>query len=944
MIRLTVDGTPVEVPEGASALAAARATGTGLPGLCHDERTSPQGSCRVCLVSVDGGPPVTSCTLPAGDGMAVRTDDPRAAGAARLALELLVSELPARAFQIPADRSELLRACRYFGLAEEQPHGTGGVSRPQGTGSRPHGAGPGSRFHGAGHTRGVDDSHPYVKLDRDLCIACGRCVRMCAEVQGTFALALAGRGFDTVVVAGTGGDWLSSPCVACGGCVDTCPTGALAEPGFRDLAPIDRSTTTTCGYCGVGCSLRVHLRADRIAAITPVHDAPVNRGHACVKGRFAHAFTRSRDRLTTPLVRRAGRDSPLRPASWAEALGIVAERLAAIRDRYGGDAIGLISSARATNEENYLAQKFARVVLGTNNVDNCSRLCHAPSATGLTASFGMAGGTNPLDDLDRADCILVAGANPTEAHPVVGARIKQRVIDGARLVVVDPRRIDLAGFADVHVPARPGSNVAVFNGIARALLDEGLVDRDFLRERASGLTELTELLGDYPLDRAARLAGVDPAALREAARLYGAARAPAIVYGLGVTEHTHGTDGVRTLANLAILTGAVGTTGGCGVLTLRGQNNVQGSSDMGALPDLLPGYQPVTDPRVRARFSHAWGVDLPERPGLRILDMFDAATTGRLRALHVIGEDIAQTDPDSRRVRAALAACELVVCHDLFLSRTAEHADVVFPALSFLEKEGTFVNFERRVQRVHPVLPPPGQARADFEILHLLAAAMGAELGCATPAEAMAECAALTPTFAGISHARLDRDGPLYWPCPDPDLPGQPRLHLDRFATPDGRAALAARPYLSPGEQPDRRYPFVLVTGRRLPHYNSGSMSRRTPNLELFPREVLDLHPEDAARLGIADGDLVEVTSRRDRVVFPVSLTDTVAPGQVFATFAFPDRPTNALTSDCVDTVTGCPEYKVTAVSLRPGRAPAHPETAHPETDRSGPDRSGPAG
>jgi formate dehydrogenase major subunit len=741
---------------------------------------------------------------------------------------------------------------------------------------------------------------------------------MCAEVQGTFALSLAGRGFDTVVVAGTGGDWLSSPCVACGGCVDTCPTGALAEPGLLDPAPIDRSTTTTCGYCGVGCSLRVHVRNERIAAITPVRGAPVNRGHACVKGRFAHAFTRSRDRLTTPLIREAGRDSPLREASWEEAIGFVASRLAAIRDQYGGEAIGLISSARATNEENYLAQKFARVVLGTNNIDNCSRLCHSPSAAGLTASFGLAGGTNPLDDLDHADCVLIAGANPTEAHPVVGARVKALVLAGARLVVIDPRRIDLVGFADVHVPLRPGSNVAVFNALARALLDNGHIDQTFLRERASGLDELTELLRDFPLDHAARLAGVDPETLAAAARLYGTAERPAIIYGLGITEHLHGTDGVRTLANLAILKGAVGIPGGCGVLALRGQNNVQGASDMGALPDLLPGYQPLTDPQIRARFSRAWGTDLPGRPGLRILDMFDAATTGRLRALYVIGEDIAQTDPDTHRVQAALAACDLVVCHDLFLSRTAEHADVVLPAVSFLEKDGTFVNFERRVQRVHPALPPPGQAKTDFEILQLLTRHMGTDIGCPTPADAMAECASLTPTFAGISHARLDQAGPLHWPCPAPDQPGQARLYVDRFATPDGKAALAARPYLPPGEQPDPTYPFLLITGRRLSHYNSGSMSRRTSNLDLLPREALDMHPDDAASLCLGESALVQVTSRRGRVTFSVHLTDTVAPGQVFTTFAFPENPTNTLTSDHADTTTGCPEYKVTAVSLSP--------------------------
>src|SRR6266511_2162251 len=897
-MRVRVDGVPVELAEGASVLDATRAAGVAVPTLCHDERLSPQGACRVCLVGVAAGPGtaagpvVAACTTPATDAMAIHTDDPRARHAARLALELLVSELPARALRIPAERSELVRACEHFGVAE-------------------------SRFHGATHRAGTDHSHPYVKLDRDLCIACGRCVRMCAEVQGTFALSLTGRGFDTVVAAGTGGPWVSSPCVACGGCVDSCPSGALSEPGLLDPRPVSRTTTTTCGYCGVGCSLDVHVRDEQVAAVTPVHGAPVNRGHACVKGRFAYAFARSRDRLTTPLVRRDGRGSPLRPASWPEALAVVATRLAAVRASHGPDAVGMISSARATNEENYLAQKFARIAIGTNNIDNCSRLCHAPSAAGLTASFGLAGGTNSLDDLAHADCILLAGANPTEPHPVVGAPLKQLVLRGIRQLVIDPRRKNLADFADVHVQARAGSNVAAFNGIARVLLDEGYADEAFLGRRASGLRELTDLLRDYPVEHAADLAGLPPATLVAAARQFGRAQRPAIVYGLGVTEHAHGTDGVRTLANLAILKGAVGTPGCCGVLPLRGQNNVQGASDMGALPDLLPGYQPVADPDVRARFAQSWGTAVPERAGLRIPEMFDAALAGRLRALYIIGEDIARTDPDSTHVQRALAACDLVVCHDLFLSGTAERADVVLPAVSFLEKDGTFVNFDRRVQRVRPALPPPGQARSDFEILHLLAAALGVDLGCPTPDAAMAECAALTPAFGGISHARLDRDGPLHWPCRAPDQPGEAVLYLDSFATHDGRAALAARPYLPPGERPDPTFPYILVTGRRLVHYNSGSMTRRTPNTELLAAEPLDLNPYDDTRLRLADGDLVEVTSRRAAIVVPVRLTDAVAPGEVFTSFHFSETPTNTLTSDATDPVTGCPEYKVTAVALR---------------------------
>jgi formate dehydrogenase major subunit len=820
--------------------------------------------------------------------MQVSTGDPGIREVVRRTLELIVSELPERALELPAERSELVRACELLDVQRDLFRG--------------------ERLHGR-----RDDSHPYVKLDTDLCIACGRCVRMCDEVQGTFALELVGRGFATVVTPGSGGPWLESDCVACGGCVDSCPTGALSEPGFLDLRPVEQVVTTTCGYCGVGCTLDVHVRDGGVAAVTPNRASPTNRGHACVKGRFAHGFVRSPDRLTTPLVRRNG---GLEPTTWNEALAFVAERLREIQERHGPDAIAAISSARATNEENYLVQKLMRTVIGTNNVDNCSRLCHSPSAAGLTASFGVSGGTNSFDDFDRVDCFLLAGANPTEAHPVVGARMKQRVIQGARLVVVDPRRIELARYADVHIRARPGSNVAVFNGLARVLLDEGFADQTFLNDRTEGLAELTEALRDYPPERVEEISGVPASELRRAARLYGEARCASIVYGLGVTEHSHGTDGVRTLANLALLTGQVGTPHGGGVNPLRGQNNVQGASDMGALPDLLPGYQRLTDDEAVARVEREWGVSLNRKPGLRILDMFAAALDGDLKALWVIGEDIAQTDPNSRRVEAALDACDFVISQELFLSRTAERADVVLPAASFLEKDGTFVNFDRRVQRVRPAVSSPGEARADFEIVNAVAEALGADLECATPTAAMDELARIATDFGGISHERLDRDGPIHWPCRSADDNGAPRLHLERFATPSGRARLAARPYLPPGEEADADYPLVLVTGRRLEHYNAGTMTRRTPNLVLLGEERLEVNPADAARLGLADGTRAVLTSRRGSIDVSVGVTERVAPGQLFMAFHFPNALANALTSDASDDVTSCPEYKVTAVKL----------------------------
>ncbi|MEO3873851.1 formate dehydrogenase subunit alpha [Nonomuraea sp. B12E4] len=884
-MRVTVDGVPVDLPEEATLLTAVRAAGLDVPTLCHDDRLTPVGSCRACLVRVDGRV-AASCVTPATEGAQVRVEEDDLHRLRHDAVEVIVSALPPYALE---GDGELAQVCQELGIEPE--------TAQQGAG------------------RGRDDSHPFVRLDRDLCIACGRCVRMCAEVQGTFALTLTGRGPETVVAPGTGGLWVDSDCVACGGCVDTCPTGAITEPGLPIGTRLSAltSTRTTCGYCGVGCTLDVLTRDGEVAAIRPAREGPVNRGHACVKGRFAHGFLHSPERLTQPLLRRG---SGLEPVSWTEALGHIARELRAAVEEAGPDAVAAVSSARATNEENYLIQKFMRVVVGTNNVDNCSRLCHSPSAAGLTATFGLAGGTDSLEDVERADCLLVVGANPIEAHPVVGARLLRQVLHGTRLIVADPRAVGLADHADVHLRPRPGTNVALFNGLAHVLLAEGLIDEDFLSHRATGLPELTAVLDDYPPDQVAAITGVPAADLVAAARLYGHARRPAIVYGLGVTEHLHGTDGVRTLANLAILRGAVGTEGGYGVNPLRGQNNVQGASDMGALPDLLPGYGKVRDPVTRGRAEQIWGTRLPAHDGLRIPDMFAAARSGDLRVLWVVGEDVASTDPDANRVVEALETCPLVVSQELFLSETARHADVVLPAASWLEKDGTFVNFDRRFQRVRPTLVPPGQARTDFAIVHALAAAYGADLGCPTPAEALAECGRVAPVFAGISHERLDREGAIPWPCPDPGRPGESRLYRDRFATTDGLAHLAARDYLPPGESADDDYPLILITGRRWAHYNSGNMTGRSGTIDLDPADRLDVHPADAARLAVRDGDPVVVESRHGQATLPARVTEEVTQGQLFCAFHFPSSGVNALTSGHADTVTSCPEYKVTAVRL----------------------------
>lgn len=890
-VVITVDGTTVRVPDGSSVLSALRSAGVWVPSLCHDDRFSPAGSCRTCLVHADGQV-VAACVTPATPGLRVEAGSGGLPGLRRDAVELIVSALPPRA--LATDRSELAYTCQALGVEPHVARGAGG--------------------------RGGDTSHPYVHLDRDLCIACGRCVRMCAEVQGTFALTLVGRGADTVVAPGSGGPWAQSDCVACGGCVDTCPTGAITASGpaagITSVRPQAATTRTTCGYCGVGCTLDVVARDGKVTAVLPARNGAVNRGHACVKGRFAHSYLRSRDRLTQPLLRRNG---VLEPVGWDEALAYVAHGFARAVEDGGPDAVGLISSARATNEENYLLQKFMRVAIGTNNIDNCSRLCHSPSAAGLTASFGLPGGTHSFDDIEKADCFLVVGANPVEAHPVVGARLLQSALRGAKLLVADPRVVGLAGYADVHLRPRPGTNVALFHGLAHVLLAEGLADRGFLRERASGLPELTRILADYPPDRVAGITGVPPERIIAAARLYGQAERPAIVYGLGVTEHLHGTDGVRALANLAILRGTVGPGRGYGINPLRGQNNVQGASDMGALPDLLPGYAKVADPAARARVAHVWDASVPAHPGLRIPQMFAAARAGRLRALWVVGEDICATDPDTTRITEALDTCPLVVCNELFLSETARRADVVLPVASWLEKDGTFVNFDRRFQRVRAAVAPPAGVRTDFAVVRALAAALDVDLGCPTPAAALDECARISTHFAGLSHERLDREGAIPWPCPNPDRPGEATLYRKQFATPDGRAHLAAAPYLPPGEQPDDAYPLILVTGRRWAHYNSGSMTRRGGNIELLPGDTLDLHPDDASRFGVGNGQAVTIESRHGHARLIARVSEEIAPGQVFCAFHFPSTGVNHLTSDHADTVTSCPEYKVTAVRVVPG-------------------------
>jgi formate dehydrogenase alpha subunit len=895
MTHVILDGKEVTCQEGDRILDVARRQGTYIPTLCFDERLAPFGACRVCLVGVQGARgPVAACTTPVRDGMVIDTADPTARRVARGVVELVLSDYPPEALSREGDRNELRQVARHFGLDR-------------------------SRYAGERHAYARDDRHPYLKMDLNECIVCGRCVRACDEIQGTFALAYAGRGFATKIVAGKDSGFLDSPCVSCGACVSTCPTGALDELAFRQRETLDRTVTTTCSYCGVGCSLDVHVRDDRVVAVDPALDGPSNKGHTCVKGRFAHQFATAKDRLTTPLIRRP--DGTLREASWDEALGLVAGRLREIRDRLGPDAIAGISSSRCTNEENYTLMKMMRAAVGTNNVDNCSRVCHSPSSFSLIRMLGLSGGTNSFDDIERCRTLLVTGANPTEAHPVVGARMKEAVLRGANLIVIDPRRIELSRYANLFLQLEPGSNVALFSGLCHVILRDGLADAAFLAERTEGAEAFAAHMQKYTPQVVSRISGVPASEIERAAHLYASAGPSGIFYGLGVTEHRQGAVGVQALINLAALTGNLGRRG-AGVNPLRGQNNVQGGSDMGALPNSLTMYRGVNDPAVRAAFEARWGVPLPSKKGLMIPEMFDAALRGALAAIYCFGEDIAQTDPNSRHVEAALSRLELLVVHDIFQNATARFAHVILPGSSFLEKTGTFTNAERRIQLVNQAVPPPGEARHDLWILQRLTELLGYPGGSPSPAEVMDEIAALTPELAGVSHARLGTRG-LQWPVPAPDHPGTEVLYEGgRFRTPSGRARLQLVEWVPPGEAPSEEFPLVLITGRALAHYNSGTMTRRTENVRLHPEDLLEVHAQDAERLGLRDGDFVEVTSARGSVQARAWITDRVAPGHVFLAFHFPEMRINVLTSAVADGDTSCPEYKVTAVRVSRAAAP----------------------
>ncbi|GLU32398.1 NAD-dependent formate dehydrogenase subunit alpha [Trinickia caryophylli] len=905
-VTLEIDGRSVTVPAGTSVMRAAVEAGVNVPKLCATDSLEPFGSCRLCLVEIEGrrGYPA-SCTTPVEAGMRVSTQTPRLQDLRRNVMELYISDHPLDCLTCPANGNcELQDMAGVVGLREVR-YG----------------------FEGENHLKDVkDESNPYFTYDPSKCIVCNRCVRACEETQGTFALTIAGRGFDSRVAASQNDPFMESECVSCGACVAACPTATLMEKSVTVFGQAEHSVVTTCAYCGVGCSFKAEMKGSQVVRMVPHKNGLANEGHACVKGRFAWGYATHKDRITKPMIRAKITD-PWREVSWDEAIAHAASEFRRIQAKYGRGSIGGITSSRCTNEETYLVQKLVRAAFGNNNVDTCARVCHSPTGYGLKTTLGESAGTQTFASISKADVIMVIGANPTDGHPVFGSRLKRRVREGAKLIVADPRRIDIVDGphvkADYHLQLRPGTNVALVNALAHVIVTEGLVNEAFVAERCEPLAfeqwRAFVASGENSPEAMEAVTGVPAQQVREAARLYATGGNAAIYYGLGVTEHSQGSTMVMGIANLAMATGNIGREG-VGVNPLRGQNNVQGSCDMGSFPHELPGYRHIGGAEVRSQFEDAWHVRLDPEPGLRIPNMFDAALDGSFLGLYCQGEDIVQSDPDTQHVTAALSSMECIVVQDIFLNETAKYAHVFLPGSSFLEKDGTFTNAERRISRVRRVMQPLA-GYADWEVTLELSRALGYEMDYAHPSEIMDEIAALTPTFHGVSYALIDELGSVQWPCNEAAPQGTPTMHVDAFVR--GKGKFVITKFVATHEKVTQRFPLLLTTGRILSQYNVGAQTRRTENVHWHHEDQLEIHPHDAEDRGIKTGDWVGIQSRAGQTVLRALVTERMQPGVVYTTFHFPESGANVITTDSSDWATNCPEYKVTAVQVLPVQQPS---------------------
>ncbi|MBV1878010.1 MAG: formate dehydrogenase subunit alpha [Pseudomonadales bacterium] len=898
-VGLTIDGVLTHVAVGTSVMRAAAQAGIKIPKLCATDSLAAFGSCRICLVEIEGqkGYPA-ACTTPVQANMVVTTQSDRIASLRRNIMELTISDHPLDCLTCATNGNcELQDTAGEVGLREVR-YG----------------------FDGANHLQAAkDQSNPYFTFDPAKCIVCSRCVRACDEIQGTFALSIESRGFEAKVSAGQNQSFADSDCVSCGACVAACPTATLTENTIIKSGQAEHSVITTCAYCGVGCAFKAEMRGNTVVKMTPWKDGKANQGHACVKGRFAFGYVTHQDRITTPMIR-DNIDQPWQPVSWEQAFSFAAQRLRDIQARHGKNSIGGISSSRCTNEEVWLVQKMIRAGFGNNNIDTCARVCHSPTGYGLKATLGESAGTQAFASVDHTDLIMLMGANPTDAHPVFGSRLKKRLREGAKLIVVDPRKIALVDAPHVkaafHLQLRPGTNVAFINAMAHVIVSENIANESFIQDRCdtTAYQQWHEFIIDskHSPETTEDITGIPAQQLRAAARLFASSGNSAIYYGLGVTEHSQGSTTVMGIANLAMLTGNIGREG-VGVNPLRGQNNVQGSCDMGSFPHELPGYRSVTDASNRAIFEQDWGVSLDPEPGLRIPNMFDAAIDGSFKGLYCQGEDIAQSDPNTQHVEAALLSLECLIVQDIFLNETAKYAHIFLPGSSFLEKDGTFTNAERRVSRVRQAMPPKA-GLADWQTTLGLAKALGVDMHYDHPSEIMAEIARLTPTFAGFSYARLDELGSIQWPCNEAAPMGTATLHIDTFVR--GKGLFAVTEFTPTTERANRKYPLLLTTGRILSQYNVGSQTRRTKNNQWHEEDRLEMHPSDAEQRGINHGDWVGISSRAGNTVLHVKLTHNVQPGVVYTTFHHPLSGANVVTTDNSDWATNCPEYKVTAVEI----------------------------
>ena len=915
MVTLTIDGRQVTVPEGTSIMRAAREAGIEVPKLCANDMMKAYGSCRLCLIEIEGrnGTPA-SCTTPVAEGIKVATQTDRLGSIRRGVMELYMSDHPADCPACAEGDCDMVEMAAKVGLTENRygPNGENHVAPLLHGDTNP-------------HFREQDLSNPYFAYDPAKCIVCSLCVRACGEVQGTFALTVEGRGFESRIAASMDDPFLESECVSCGACVQACPTGALREKTVIEKGMPEWSAVTTCAYCGVGCTFKAEMRGEEVVRMVPYKEGQANRGHSCVKGRFAWGYATHKDRILNPMIREKITD-PWQEVSWDEAFAYIAKEFRRLQYQYGKGSVGGITSSRCTNEETYLVQKLVRQGFGNNNVDTCARVCHSPTGYGLRMTYGTSAGTQDFDSVEHTDVVLVIGANPTDAHPVFGSRMKKRLREGARLIVIDPRRIDLVRTphvqADYHLPLRPGTNVAMLTALAHVIVEEGLVDEQFVRERCDwdAFQDWAEfvLQPEHSPEAVEKYTGVPAEQVRAAARLYATGGNAAIYYGLGVTEHSQGSTAVMAIANLAMATGNIGRPG-VGVNPLRGQNNVQGSCDMGSFPHELPGYRHIADDATRAVYESLWGVKLDNEPGLRIPNMLDAAVDGSFKGLYVQGEDILQSDPNTKHVAAGLAAMECVVVHDLFLNETANYAHVFLPGSTFLEKDGTFTNAERRINRVRKVMEPKNKY-ADWEVTQKMAQALGLDWNYQHPSEIMDEIAKTTPTFAGVSFDLLDRVGSVQWPCNEKAPLGTPVMHMDGFVRGKGRFIRTA--YVPTDEKVGPRFPLLLTTGRILSQYNVGAQTRRTANMTWHEEDRLEIHPNDAEDRGIRDGDYVKLASRSGETSLRARITDRVAPGVVYTTFHHPDTQANVVTTEYSDWATNCPEYKVTAVQVSPSNGP----------------------